>query len=312
MLRSATDGKAALALVDETVREEPDTRKAAEIVQRKLAGRIVREFAPLHAAHPRTEGFVSVQGDPLASSDARRIIEAGLEDRKLGDNCIIKIPVTEAGLGAIEEMVSRDIPVIATEIMAIAQAVAACELYQRVSGRTGRHPPFYVTHITGIFDEYLAARAREAGIDVRPASLFQAGSIIARRQHRILTERGFAFTMMGGGARGVHHFTEMVGADLHITINWTGTADKLIEQDPPIVDRIHAVDPADVIDELLAKLPDFGKAWREDGLSPREFEDFGPAAYFKGMFVDGWKALAAVVRERREAPGASERGEVVA
>jgi transaldolase len=311
MLRSESEGKTALALVDEAVRQTPEDGKAAEIVQRNLARRIVEEFSPLYRARPLLEGFVSVQGDPRASGDPDRIIGAGLEDRKLGQNCIIKIPVTGPGLVAIEDFVSRDIPVIATEVMGIAQAIAACEVYERVAKTAHRRPPFYVTHITGIFDEFLAARAREASIQVRPGSLFQAGSILARRQHRILMERGFAVTMMGGGARGLHHFTEMVGADVHITINWSGTADKLIEQDPPIVDRIHHDDPRDVVDELTEKFPEFRKAYEADGLAPGEFEEFGPAAYFRGMFIQGWEALEEVVRQRRRSPGTTSR-EVVA
>ena len=312
MLRSTSEREVALSLVDEALRKEPDDARAAEIVQRGLARRILEEFLPVYRARPFLEGFVSVQGDPIASSDSGKILAAGLEDRKLGPNCIVKVPVTEAGLAAIEELVSADIPVIATEIMGIAQAIAACELYGRVSRKTGRRPPFYVTHITGIFDEYLAARARETSIDVRPASLFQAGSIIARKQHRILVERGYPVTMMGGGARGLHHFTEMVGADVHITINWTGTAEGLIQQDPPIVDRIHHDDSPHMIEELAEKLPDFHRAWEEDGLAPREFEDFGPVAYFRDMFIEGWKALVQAVRERRESLGESRRGEVVA
>lgn len=300
MLRSSSDGKVALSYVDEAIRQEPDDSRAAEIVQRSLAKRIVEEFLPLYRAHPDAQGFVSVQGDPIASSDSGKILRAGFEDRKLGPNCIVKVPVTEAGLAAIEELVSADIPVIATEVMGIAQAVAACELYQRVSRKAGRQPPFYVTHITGIFDEYLAERVREGSVDVRQQSLFQAGSIIARKQHRILEQRRYPVTMMGGGARGLHHFTEMVGADVHVTINWTGTAEGLITQDPPIVDRIHFQDPPDMIEELVEKLPDFRKAWEEDGLAPDEFEGYGPVAYFRDMFIDGWKTLVLTVHKLRE------------
>ena len=47
----------------------------------------------------------------------------------------------------------------------------------------------------------------------------------------ICPEMGF----ISGGARGLHHFTEMVGADAVVTINWQGTADTLIQQDPVVV-----------------------------------------------------------------------------
>jgi transaldolase len=308
MLRSASESTIAGSIVEDAIRREPDDGKAAEAVQRSLVKRIADEFVSLYRARPLGQGFVSVQGDPLASSDPERIIEAGLEDRKIGPNCIIKIPATEAGLVAMEELVARDIPVIATEVMGIAQALAACELYMRVTRKTRRRPPFYVTHITGILDEYLASRAKDASISVRPQSLSRAGSIVARKQYRIIQERGYPVTMLGGGARSPLHFTEMVGADAHITINWAGTAEELIKQDPPIVDRIHCADPQDAIDELLEKLPDFRKAYMEDGLAPREFEDFGPTAYFMKMFIEGWKTLVDVVRDRRQSIDPLDRG----
>jgi transaldolase len=312
MLRSDTDGEGARATVDEVVRAEPDDGKAAEMVQRRLAKILIDEFSALFERHPLSEGFVSVQGDPLASSDPQRIIDAGREDRKLGANCIVKIPVTPAGLTAIEEFLSRDVPVIATEIMAVSQAMAACDLHARVTKKTGRHTPLYVTHITGILDEYLAKRARETAAGVRDESLLQAGSIVARRQYRLITERGYRVTMLGGGARALRHFTEMVGADVHVTINWQGTAENLVERDPPIQDRIHHEDPRDVVEELSDKLPDFRKAYMVDGLTREEFEDFGPAAYFRDMFIEGWKGLQGVIRERRKALGASTQGEGVA
>ena len=312
MLRSGTDGTAALAIVDQAVREERDDATAAEAVQRSLVRQLIERFAPLYERNPLREGFVSIQGDPIASSDPQRIIAAGLEDRKLGPNCIIKIPVTRAGLVAIEELLARDIPVIATEIMAISQALAACELHARVTRRTGKDTPFGVTHITGIFDEFLAERARAKGVRVREASLLQAGSIVARKQHRLLTERGYRVIMLGGGVRALRHFTEMVGAGVHVTINWAGTADTLMEQDPPLVDRIHLQDPRHVVEELATGLPEFRKAWEENGLGLEEFEEFGPAAYFRGMFINGWKGLRAVIQQRRRALAADERGKGVA
>jgi transaldolase len=106
--------------------------------------------------------------------------------------------------------------------------------------------------------------------------------------------------MLGGGARGLHHFTEMVGSEMHITINWKGTADRLIEQDPPVVHRNDAPTPQYVIDELLEKLPDFRRAYEEDGLNREDFADFGPVVLFRSMFVKGWDFLLDTIRKRRD------------
>ena len=42
-------------------------------------------------------------------------------------------------------------------------------------------------------------------------------------------DRGYELGFIGGGVRELQHFTEMVGGDVCITINWKGHADKLIE-----------------------------------------------------------------------------------
>ena len=159
--------------------------------------------------------------------------------------------------------------------------------------------PFFLTHITGIFGEHLQNVVEENEIDIASDILWQAAFIVARKQYRIFKEREYPGIILGGGARDLHHFTEMVGSEMHITINWKGTADKLIELDPPVVYRMDTPTPQYVIDELLEKIPDFGKAYLEDALSVDEFEDYGPVTFFRNMFKKGWESLARVVAEHR-------------
>lgn len=56
-----------------------------------------------------------------------------------------------------------------------------------------------------------------------------------------------------------------------------------------------------LIQQLLAKLPDFRKAYLEGGLAPEEFKEFGPLQYFCSMFVKGWDTLVENIRQRRRA-----------
>jgi transaldolase len=114
----------------------------------------------------------------------------------------------------------------------------------------------------------------------------------------MMRKRGYDITLLGGGARGTHHFTEMVGGALHVTINWS-TAEEIIKADPPITSRIDAMTPQAVIDELCDKLPDFRKAYHDDGLAIEEFGDFAPLQFFRNMFVKGWDTLVGKVREQR-------------
>ncbi len=43
---------------------------------------------------------------------------------------------------------------------------------------------------------------------------------IAKKVHGLVKARKYDCGFIGGGARGLHHFTEMVGADARITIHW--------------------------------------------------------------------------------------------
>lgn len=91
----------------------------------------------------------------------------------------------------------------------------------------------------------------------------------------------------------------MVGCKCVITINWSGTADKLLEQDPPVVQRFLAPVPYSVIDTLCEKLPDFRKAYEVNAIKPEEYEEFGPVALFRSSFESAWRnALDMVAQER--------------
>lgn len=285
-------------VIDSVIKETPDADVAADLVYQKAASRVMSRFLPLYEQSGGTYGYVTIQGDPRADDDADAIVSAVLRHRRLGKNYMAKIPVILAGAQAIETLVARDIPICATEVFSISQAVYICELYQRAAQKYSEHPPFYVTHITGIFDEYLQRVVQRDNIDIAPQVLWHAGCAVARKEYRILKERGYKVTMLGGGARGPQHFTEFVGGDVHITINWS-LAQKLIEADDSVVSRIDAEIPQPVIDELCEKLPDFRRAFYEDGLSLEEFADFGGVQLFRNMFLEGYTHLLEEIPTRR-------------
>lgn len=289
----------ALKIIKAAIIETGNDPQAAELVQQKLVKHLLDIFLPLYEKNPGKEGLVSIQGNPFSDHDANQMIDEALRYRGLGKNFIAKIPVTKAGIAALEALIPEDIPMIATEVMAIPQAIAMCEMYQRVSEQCKKNPPFFLTHITGIFDDHMKNVVKQENIDIAADILWQAGCIVARKQYKILKERNYPGIMLGGGARGLHHFTEMVGSDMHITINWKGTADKLIEMNPPVVYRMETPAPQYVIDELLEKIPDFRKAYMEDDLSFEEFEDFGPVILFRNMFIKGWTDLEQVIAKHR-------------
>jgi transaldolase len=289
----------ALKVLDETIQEYKDDSQAAAVYQARMVKPIADKFMPLFKDSGGEHGCVSIQGDPFHDDRTKYIVEESLENRKVSPNICCKIPVTEPGIAAMEELVPLDVPLNSTEIFGVSQMIAICETYERLSKKSGKKPKLYMSHIAGIYDDYLKAYVEEYKIDISPDVLWQGGLAVARKVYDVMVDRGFHATFIGGGARGLHHFTEMVGGRVVVTINWEGTADKLLEQDPPVVYRLFNPVPHKVIDELMEKLPDFRRGYLEDGLSPEEFEAFGPVQLFRSSFTKSWQRVLDVIKERR-------------
>lgn len=282
------------------LKETTDHEEAAVRIYQRAAQRIMEKFKPLYDESEGRSGYVTMQDDPRKDEDTGAVMEAVHRNQKLCSNYMVKIPVIDGGMQAIEQCVEENIPICATEVFSIAQTVDMCEMYEKAAKRSGNHPPFFVTHITGIFDDYLKKFANRTGVKISPDVLSQAGCAVARKEYRLIKEKGYHTTMLGGGARALYHFTEMVGGDVHVTINWRD-ADALIKQDGDVVSRIDAETPQSVIDELCDKLEAFRQAYFNDGLKREEYADYGPVQLFRNAFMMGWHTLLAEVSKRRHA-----------
>lgn len=299
MLDHPEEHEYALKFLDEAIAETDNDWEAAEIFQRKMVKPIAEKFMPLYEKSGGQHGYVSIQGDPINEDDPDVVIRDAIANRKVSPNICCKIPTTTSGLIAIETMIENDIPINATEIFGISQFTHICETYARVSRKSGHRPMFYMSHIAGIYDDFLGNYVKENQVDISPDVLHQAGLAVARKVYNLMIEREYPCVFIGGGARGLQHFTEMVGGKVCITINWEGTADKLIEQNPPVVYRLFNPVPQKVIDELMEKLPDFKIGYLDDGLEPEEFEHFGPVQLFRSSFVKSWTRAMEIIKERR-------------
>jgi len=285
-------------VLDEVIKGSDTATAAEEELQRRLVGVIAEKFMPLYKKYPRENGYVSIQGDPVNEDDPAVVIREARKNRAVAENICCKIPTTESGLEAMETLVAEDTPINATEVFAIQQALDLCELYEKVSKKSGKHPKFYISHITGIYDEYLREVVERDKIDISPDAVWQAGMVIARKLYQIFVNKGYNVTFIGGGARGTQHFTEMVGGDVCVTINWMGMADKLIAEDPPVVERLFNPVPDYVVEELLEKLPDFRRGYEEGAISAEEYEEFGPVMKFRDSFLKNWNRALEEIRSR--------------
>ena len=293
------DRDAALAMLDGILKTEQDDNEALIKLQRGLVERVAQRFMPLYEASHGKYGYVSIQGDPFDESE-ESILRCARFNRENYPNIMAKIPATVNGLKAIRVLLKEGVPINATEVMALRQAVDVCQLYEEAAAHSETVPPVYYSHIAGIFDEHLKAAAEAGGIGISSDALWQAGNIAAKKIHQITKAHWPQVGMISGGARGLHHFTEMVGADAAVTINWEGTADKLLEQDPPVVYRFCQPASHEVIDQLTELLPEFRQAYYLHAIQPEEYEDFGPVVRFRSSFEDAWSRARALIKDRRE------------
>ena len=291
----------ALAVLDETLRESDDDNEVECIVQRKLVKRVAETFMTVYERTNGWHGYVSIQGDPIHEEDPQVIIDEARKNRAMSPNIMIKIPATKAGLDAMGVLIEENTPLNATEVMGLAQVIDVCEMYKKITAKTKTKPIMYYSLITGIYDEWLHKEVAAQGIEINPDILYQAGMVIAKKVYQHVRDRGYELGFIGGGVRGLQHFTEMVGGDACITMNWNGHADKLLELDQPVVARLFNPVQPHVLDELLSKVPQFRQAYMEDGLSVDEYEEYGPVMYFRNMFITAWKNTLKVIKERRAA-----------
>ena len=299
MLTHEKESEYAKSLLVETLKETNDNNEAICILQRKLINGVSDVFMPLWESTNCEHGYVSIQGDPIHEEDTQVIIDEARLNREMNPNVMIKIPATKAGLEAMNILIEENTPLNATEVMGVSQTIEICEMYKTITAKTGKKPPMYVSIITGIYDEWLQKEVEEKEIDINPDILYQAGMVIAKKVYQLMHDRGYHNGYIGGGVRGLQHFTEMVGGDVCITMNWHGQADKLIELDQPVISRLFNPVQPDVLETLLEHVPAFKQAYMENGLRINEFEEFGPVEYFRDMFVSAWKNAVEMAKSLR-------------
>ena len=82
---------------------------------------------PIYEREGGTKGFLSIQTNPANYRNAQAIIEQAIHFHSLAPNLQIKIPVTAAGIQAIEEATYRGINITATVCFTVPQAIAVAD-----------------------------------------------------------------------------------------------------------------------------------------------------------------------------------------
>jgi transaldolase len=292
-------------IVRECLTASQDDALVADLVQRRLVGRIAEAFLPLYERTSGYEGFVSIQGAPETDTEAAVILEEARAARTIAPNVTPKIPATAPGREAMDAIVAEGSQVIVTEVFSLAQLIEVCERWLAVTRRTGVRPPFLISPITGIFGDHLKKLAARDGLEASTSDMELMGVILSRRCFQVVRDRGYPPILLFGGARIPLDFTGLVGGGHAATINWS-TAAELLATDPPVEETIGAAVDPDVVRRLSDTFMDVRRALDPEGLELEEFEAFGPVQHFRDNFITGWNGVLGMIREaRREGIAAS-------
>ena len=288
------------ALVDEMPTDTED--QIGWQVVREISIKAAELLQPIFAQHKGRNGRLSIQTDPRLYRNTKAIVEQTLEFSQLAPNIIVKIPVTRAGLPAIEEATYHGVSINATVSFTLPQAIAVAEAVERGLKRREREGKDISTMgpvctiMVGRTDDWLKVVAEKENITTDPGYFEWAGVAVFKKAYQIYRERGYRIRLLSAAFRNHMHWSEFIGGDVVISPPYSWQV-RYNASDIPVVPRIdNPVDPK-IVDDLSKKFVDFRRAYTEDGLSLETFDSFGPTRRTLRQFVAGCNDLGAIVRD---------------
>jgi transaldolase len=288
------------ALIDERPTATED--QIAWQVVREMSVRSAALLKPVFEFHKGRNGRLSIQTDPRLYRDARAIVEQAEEFSELAPNMIVKIPVTSAGILAIEEATHRGISINATVCFSLPQCIAVAEAVERGLRRresegmeiTCMGP--VCTIMVGRLDDWLKVVVEKERITIDPGYLEWAGVAVFKKTYQIFRQRGYRLRLLSAAFRNHMHWSEFIGGDVVISPPYSWQV-RFNASDVEVGPRIdNPVEPR-IVAELSKKVTDFRRAYAEGGISIDEFNSFAPTRRTLRQFIAACGDLNSFVRD---------------
>lgn len=260
---------------------------------------IAEIYRPLFEESNGELGWVAIQGNPHRDTDYTYMKAEAERFYAAAPNIRVKFPATIEALSALRHFTGEGKATLATCGFSIPYAKAAAKAYHEAATSCGKAvPKLFITTLAGPFDEYIGKYVKANHIEISDEVLAQAGCEMAKElyatQQREFPEVNCSLL---GGCRFPYHFTEMVPANMNVTVNFD-FIEKLNALDPPVESRIDVRADRAAIDELCQKIPSFRYAFCGEGAYLHW--SMQPAAqYFRNYVGNGWNVALGTVRERR-------------
>lgn len=261
-----------------------------------------RLLQPAYERYQGKKGRLSIQTNPQNYRNAEAIARQAIYFNTLAPNMQVKAPVTAAGIAAIEEATFAGVSINATVSFTVAQMIAVGEAVERGLRRreaAGLDIAFMApvcTMMIGRLDDWMKMVAKRDGIEIDPTCLDWAGIAAFKQACAIYRARGFRVRPLAAAYRHLGHWAELIGGDVVLTIPYEWAL-KINASDIPVVERMqNPVDPQ-IVETLYRQIPDFRRAYDEDGLTIQEFDSYGATIRTLRGFIAAVHELTGIIRD---------------
>jgi transaldolase len=235
---------------------------------------------PIFEREKGKNGRLSIQTDPRLYRDTKRIVAQAVHFSNLAQNIIVKIPVTKAGVEAIEEATYLGVSINATVSFTLPQAIAVAEAVERGLVRREKEGKDISTMgpvctlMVGRLDDWLKIVAEKDNIIANPEILDWAGIAVMKKTYKIYKERGYRLRLLSAAFRNHRHWSEFIGGDVVISPPWQWQK-RFNASDVNVENRMDTPVNSEIIAELEKKFVDFRRAYNENGMTIEEFDGYG-------------------------------------
>jgi transaldolase len=257
---------------------------------------------PVFEREKGLNGRLSIQTDPRYYRDPQRIVQQAVHFSQLAPNIIVKIPVTNAGVVAIEEATYLGVSINATVSFTLPQAIQVAEAVER--GLTRRQKEGkeissmgpVCTIMVGRLDDHLKAVAEKENIIANPEVLDWAGVAVMKKAYQIYTSRGYRLRLLSAAFRNHRHWSEFIGGNIVISPPWHWQK-RFNDSDVAIENRMDTPVNPEIIAELERKFLDFRRAYDENGMKPVEFDSYGATVATLRQFCQATTKVIAKIQD---------------
>jgi transaldolase len=257
---------------------------------------------PVFEREGRKKGRLSIQTDPANYRNPAALVEQARYFDSLAPNLQVKLPVTAAGIKAIEEATYQGVNINATVSFTVPQAIAVAEAVERGLKRREKdgHDTSLMspvcTIMVGRVDDWLGVLVKRDGITTHPTYIPWAGVAVMKKAYGIFQERGYRARLLSAAYRHHMHWSEFIGGDVIVSIPY-GWQKLFNASDVDVRNRMNTpVDP-EIVDGLYRHFVDFRKAYDEDGMTVQEFDTYGATVRTLRGFIGSVHELIALIRD---------------